>query len=63
MSPWFWVSCFHSQLARTRERGGGLALVGMALGYLVLGLSVLFLVFVTFGFGASVLGSGGQSGG
>jgi len=32
------------QIARTGERGAGLALVGMVLGYLALGLSVLFLV-------------------
>lgn len=51
------------QIARTGERGGGLALVGMVLGYLALGLSVLFLVLVFFGFGVSLLGSGGQSGG
>jgi Domain of unknown function (DUF4190) len=51
------------QIARTGECGGGLALVGMVLGYLALGLSLLFLVLVMFGFGVSLLGSGGQTGG
>ena len=43
------------QIARTGEHGGGLALIGMVLGYLALAASLMFLIVLIVGFGASLL--------